>query len=91
MSHVILRLDVSEVFRAEFPPGEYIIGREADVDIYAGHEGVAQLHPIRVEAPPSFFRSPGDAVEPARQRARSGMAVNDDAIGGNGEGFEILP
>jgi tetratricopeptide (TPR) repeat protein len=44
MSHIILRLDGSEVFRAEFPAGEYIIGREADVDIYADLPELSRRH-----------------------------------------------
>jgi tetratricopeptide (TPR) repeat protein len=44
MSHVILRLGESEVFRAEFPPGEYIIGREAEVDIYADLPELSRRH-----------------------------------------------
>ena len=44
MSFVILKLDGKEVYKEELPPGDYVIGREADAAIYVDLPELSRRH-----------------------------------------------
>lgn len=43
-TEMIARLDGAEIFRAALPPGDYVIGRDENVDIRIDTAGVSQRH-----------------------------------------------